>query len=56
MEIYKYICTKKNEKNVKGYVKKVNIYIKNYQAIHTAIHPIEALNQTKEEYLKAANI
>ena len=32
MEIYKYTCRKiKNVKNVKEYVRKVNIYIKNYK-------------------------
>ena len=45
----------KNVKNVKEYVKKVNIniYIKNYKLISNRnIKP----NQTKKEYIKATNI
>ena len=43
-----YIQKNKSAKNVKGYVKKVNIYKK--------LETIETLNQTNKEYIKATNI
>ena len=41
----------KSEKNVKGYVKKVNIYIKNYKVTSN-----RNVKPNKKEYIKATNI
>ena len=40
----------KSEKNVKGYVKKVNIYIKNYKVTSN-----RNVKPNKKEYIKATN-
>ena len=51
--IQKYMQKNINVKNVKEYVKKVNIY--KYIKIMKQ-HTIETLNQTKKKYIKATNI
>ena len=71
MEIYKYICSmQKNEnvENVKEYIQKVNIYIKNYKITsnrnvkpnmkinkYMEMHVEEYLFEIINEYIKSRN-